>query len=221
MARLGLDAPVISWTSARDRFAEFVLWLALVTATLDKIGHEVYNLQRSEIGELAEPATAGDVGSITMPQKRNPERSEHLGTLARLVRRDADLMLESMVGDHERDGRSWKTEWAAIPEACVAAGAALRIARELVGGLGCVRTPCAEPRSVARNGGRDGDARAGGDGQQTAREQSTPPGPSEDGGRRCRRAARPDRRPPAGQRHQRLAAHRQGLPKTRRRVLGS
>lgn len=135
LARLGLNAPVISWTSARDRFAEFVLWLALVTATLDKIGHEVYNLQRSEIGELAEPATAGDVGSITMPQKRNPERSEHLGTLARLVRRDADLMLEAMVGDHERDGRSWKTEWAALPEACVAGGAALRIARELVGGL--------------------------------------------------------------------------------------
>lgn len=135
MARLGLDAPVVSWTAARDRFAEFVLWLALVTATLDKIGHEIYNLQRSEIGELAEPEAAGGVGSITMPQKRNPERSEHLGTLARLVRRDADLMLEAMVGDHERDGRSWKTEWAAVPEACVAGGAALLIAQELVAGL--------------------------------------------------------------------------------------
>lgn len=145
MARLGLDDPVISWTSARDRFAEFVLWLALVTATLDKIGHEVYNLQRSEIGELAEPAAAGEVGSITMPQKRNPERSEHLGTLARLVRRDADLMLEAMVGDHERDGRSWKTEWAAIPEACVAGGAALLIARELVA---CLEV---HPEAMLRN----------------------------------------------------------------------
>ena len=135
LARFGLAAPAISWTSARDRFAEPVIWLALVTATLDKIGQEVYNLQRSEIGELAEPAGPGGVGSITMPQKRNPERSEHLGTLARLVRRDADLLLEGMVGDHERDGRSWKTEWAAIPEACTAAGAALLIARELVAGL--------------------------------------------------------------------------------------
>ena len=135
MTRLGLGVPVISWTSARDRFAEFVGWLALLTGTLDKIGHEVYNLQRSEIRELAEPATAGSIGSITMPQKRNPERSEHIGTLARLVRRDADLMLEAVVGDHERDGRSWKSEWAAIPEACVAAGAALRLTRELVAGL--------------------------------------------------------------------------------------
>jgi len=135
MARLGLGVPDISWTSSRDRFAEFVVWLAFVTALLDRIGQEVYNLQRSEIGELAEPAGAADVGSITMPHKRNPERSEHLGTLARLVRGAADLMLEAMVGDHERDGRSWKLEWAAIPESCVAAGAALLLARELVAGL--------------------------------------------------------------------------------------
>lgn len=135
LARLGLGTPAISWTAARDRFAEFVGWLALVTGALDRIGHEVYNLQRPEIGELAEPARGDDVGSITMPQKRNPERAEHLGTLARLVRRDADLLLEALVGDHERDGRSWKSEWAAIPEACLATGAALRLARDLLDGL--------------------------------------------------------------------------------------
>jgi adenylosuccinate lyase len=135
MARLGLGVPDISWTSARDRFAEFVVWLAFVTALLDRIGQEVYNLQRSEIGELAEAAGAADVGSITMPHKRNPERSEHLGTLARLVRGAAVLMLEAMVGDHERDGRSWKLEWAVIPESCVTAGAALLLARDLVAGL--------------------------------------------------------------------------------------
>jgi adenylosuccinate lyase len=133
--RLGLAAPTISWTASRDRFAEFGVWLAFVTATLDRIGHEVYNLQRPEIGELAEPAQATDVGSITMPQKRNPERSEHIGTLARLVRRQADLLMEGLVGDHERDGRSWKCEWAALPTACMAACSALRLGRELLDGL--------------------------------------------------------------------------------------
>ena len=135
LARLGLAPPTISWISARDRFAEFVLWLALVTATLAKIGQEIYNLQRSEIGELSEPATPQVVGSITMAQKRNPETSQHLVTLSRLVRRDADVLLEGLVGDHERDGRSWKAEWAAIPEACALTGAALRIAREVLDGL--------------------------------------------------------------------------------------
>ena len=78
LSRLGLGVPDISWLTARDRVAELVGLLALITGTLAKIGNEVYNLQRPEIGELREPATEGVVGSITMPQKRNPERSEHL-----------------------------------------------------------------------------------------------------------------------------------------------
>ena len=49
--------------------------------TLARIGNEVYELQRPEIGELREPARPDLVGSITMPHKRNPERSEHLDTL--------------------------------------------------------------------------------------------------------------------------------------------
>ncbi len=61
----------------------------------------------------------GAVSSITMPHKRNPERSEHLDTLARLVRANAGAMLEAMVQQHERDGRGWKTEWVALPEVCL------------------------------------------------------------------------------------------------------
>ena len=135
LERLGLGVPEISWTSARDRVAEFAGLLALVTGTLAKIGNEVYNLQRPEIGELSEAPTEGVVGSITMPQKRNPERSEHLATLARVVRADAALALEAMVAEHERDGAAWKTEWALLPRACGAAAVALTLAAELTAGL--------------------------------------------------------------------------------------
>jgi len=86
-ADLGLADPVISWTSSRDRVAECGQVLALVCATLARVGVEVYELQRPEIAELAEPAAAGAVGSITMPHKRNPEASEHLDTLARQIGR--------------------------------------------------------------------------------------------------------------------------------------
>ncbi len=72
MARLGLGVPEASWLVARDRIAEFVGLLALITGTLAKLGNEVYNLQRPELGELSEAPTEGVVGSITMPQKRNP-----------------------------------------------------------------------------------------------------------------------------------------------------
>jgi len=84
--RLGLRDPVVPWLTARDRIAEFGHLLAMISATLARIGGEVYALQRPEIGELREPSTPGAVGSITMPHKRNPEGSEHLDTLARLVR---------------------------------------------------------------------------------------------------------------------------------------
>jgi adenylosuccinate lyase len=133
--RLGLGDPGISWTTARDRLAEFLHLLAMITATLARIGREIYELQRPEIGELYEPSPPGSVGSITMPHKRNPEVSEHLVTLSRLVRAQAALALEGMVQEHERDGASWKAEWAAFPDACLYTGAALRLAGAVLEGL--------------------------------------------------------------------------------------
>ena len=133
--RLGLRAPVISWTSSRDVLAEWCALLTLVTGTADRIGHEVLNLQRSEIGELREGFVAGTVGSITMPHKRNPEIGEHLGSLARLVRHLGAAVQEGLVHDHERDGRAWKTEWHAIPEATMLASRAVELLGELVAHL--------------------------------------------------------------------------------------
>jgi adenylosuccinate lyase len=135
LERLGLEAPDTSWLAARDRVAELVTLLALIAGTLAKVGNEVYNLQRPEIGELSEAPAEGVVGSITMPQKRNPERSEHLATLARVVRAAAGLALEGTVAEHERDGAAWKTEWSLLPQACGAAAAALVLAADLAAGL--------------------------------------------------------------------------------------
>lgn len=134
-AELGLGDPGVSWLTARDRIAEFAHVLAMILATLARIGGEVYELQRPEIGELREPAEAGGVSSITMPHKRNPEAGEHLDTLSRLARSSAAVLLESMVQQHERDGRGWKTEWIALPEVCMLAGAALGSARTITEGL--------------------------------------------------------------------------------------
>ncbi len=134
-AELGLDDPGISWLTSRDRLAEVASVFAMVTGTLARIGNEVLELQRPEIGELREPTTTDVVGSITMPHKRNPERSEHLDTLARLVRANAGVLLEGMAQLHERDGRAWKAEWVALPEVCLLTGVALRTAIELLTGL--------------------------------------------------------------------------------------
>ena len=150
-AELGLADPGISWLTARDRGAEFAQLLALICGTLARIGGEVYELQRPEIGELAEAAAAGTVGSITMPHKRNPEASEHLDTLARLVRANAAVMTEGVAQQHERDGRGWKAEWVAWPEACLLAATALQTAIGLLAGL--TVDAAAMRRNLERDGG--------------------------------------------------------------------
>ena len=135
LQKLGLTEPPISWTASRDRLAEWLNLLMMIAATADRIGHEVYNLQRPEIGELSEGFVSGTVGSITMPQKRNPEISEHLGTLSRFVRHHAGYMNENLVHDHERDGRSWKGEWAILPGSCLAVGKSLSLLETLLENL--------------------------------------------------------------------------------------
>ncbi|MBV9816916.1 MAG: adenylosuccinate lyase family protein [Solirubrobacterales bacterium] len=135
LGRLGLRVPEIAWLTARDRVTELMVLCAMVTGTLAKVGNEIKQLQRAEIGEVREPTRDGLVGSITMPHKRNPELSEHLGTLARVVRGGASLALEGGAHEHERDGTAWKTEWAFVPEGCSATAVALGLAAELLSGL--------------------------------------------------------------------------------------
>ena len=134
-AELGLADPGISWLTARDRIAEFAGVLNMICATMARIGNEVYELQRPEISELHEPTTADTVGSITMPHKRNPEGSEHLDTVARLVRANAGVLAEGMIAGHERDGRAWKAEWVALPEVCLLTGVSLDVSRRMLSGL--------------------------------------------------------------------------------------
>jgi adenylosuccinate lyase len=151
-AELGLADPGISWLTSRDRIAEFATLLAMICGTLARIGNEVYELQRPEIGELREPADPDTVSSITMPHKRNPEGSEHLDTLARLVRANAAVLVEGMVVAHERDGRGWKAEWAALPEVCLLTGVAVQVAQGLLSGL--VVDAGAMRRNLERHGDR-------------------------------------------------------------------
>lgn len=133
--RLGLGEPAISWLTTRDRLAEFAQVVAACTVTLARIANEVYALARPELGEVREPSSATTVGSITMPHKRNPELSEQVVALSRLARSMTGVLTETMLGEHERDARSWKAEWVALPELCHYSLAASAMARTLVTGL--------------------------------------------------------------------------------------
>ncbi|MBY4594130.1 adenylosuccinate lyase [Ottowia caeni] len=135
MDKLGLGTPAISWAPARDRFTEYTTVLAMLGATLSKIGNELFNMQRNEFGEVEEGFSDGKLGSSTMPHKRNPTSAENLAGLSRPLRYNATMMIEGMVQEGERDGIAWKMEWKAVPECCMIAGAMLFQTKNLLAGL--------------------------------------------------------------------------------------
>jgi 3-carboxy-cis,cis-muconate cycloisomerase len=132
---LGLAPPSITWHTARDNPAEVSGLLAMIAATLGKIGYDVMLMMQSEIGEVYEPFVPGRGASSTMPQKRNPIASEMLLASSKIVRQLHGGMLDALVQDHERATGQWHVEWHALPEAFVVTAGALRHAREMLGGL--------------------------------------------------------------------------------------
>ncbi|MEV7084858.1 adenylosuccinate lyase [Streptomyces sp. NPDC093085] len=137
LERLGLQrAQICTQAVARDRFAEFVGWAALTAACLENAATEVRNLQRTEIGEVAEHfVTGAQIGSSAMPHKRNPVLSERVCSLSRLLRSLVGPALENVVTWHERDLANSANERFVLPEVCVLLEEALITATTVVDGL--------------------------------------------------------------------------------------
>ena len=105
MTHLGLGVPLATTqVVGRDRYIEYVSWLANIAATCEKILQEVRNLQRSEIQEAGEGFDIKkQVGSSTMAHKKNPIKSENASGLARIVRSMIIPTYENALLWHERD----------------------------------------------------------------------------------------------------------------------
>ena len=113
-------APVSSQIIQRDRHAHFVSTLALVASSLEKFATEVRSLQRTEIREVEEPFGEGQMGSSAMPHKRNPELSERVCGLARLIRGYSLTAMENVALWHERDISHSSAERLVLPDSCLA-----------------------------------------------------------------------------------------------------
>ncbi len=104
MKELGLSpAEVSNQVVQRDRHAEVLSDLAIFAASIEKIAKEIRNLQRTEILEISESFAKKQVGSSTMPHKRNPHKSERVCSLARVLRGNIVVALENIALEHERD----------------------------------------------------------------------------------------------------------------------
>jgi adenylosuccinate lyase len=119
----------------RDRHAEYIMYLANLATTLDKIALEIRSLQRSEIAEVEEGTGKRQVGSSTMPHKRNPIRCEQICGLARVIRSYVDPALQNNLLWDERDLTNSSCERIIIPEATILTDHILKLASEVIEGL--------------------------------------------------------------------------------------
>ncbi len=118
LRQLGLKpATATTQVIQRDRYAEYVAALAICGATLEKVALEIRGLQRTEVGEAAEPFRRGQKGSSSMPHKRNPELCERICGLARLLRGWLVVALENVALWHERDISHSSAERIILPDA--------------------------------------------------------------------------------------------------------
>ena len=135
-AKLGLTpAPVSSQILQRDRHAQFVTTLAIISSSLEKFATEIRGLQRTETREAEEPFEAGQTGSSAMPHKRNPELCERICCLARLVRGYALTSMENIALWHERDISHSSTERIILPDSCFLVDYSLSIFTSVMEGL--------------------------------------------------------------------------------------
>ncbi len=112
--------PVSNQITQRDRHAEYVLTLALIGASIEKVALEIRHLQRTEVREAEEPFRPGQKGSSAMPHKRNPITAERLCGLARVLRAYAMAAMENVALWHERDISHSSVERIILPDASIA-----------------------------------------------------------------------------------------------------
>lgn len=126
--------PAATQVVQRDRHATYVLELALLASSLDKIATELRNLQHTEILEVEEPFREGQQGSSAMPHKRNPILNERISGLARVLRGYAVPALENVVLWHERDISNSSVERVILPDASILADYLLALTARVLSG---------------------------------------------------------------------------------------
>jgi len=127
--KLRLRDPGYCWHTERIGIVDYAQWLAFVTGSLGKMGQDIVLMAQNELGEFQ---FQGAGGSSAMAHKQNPVKAEALATLARFNATLAGGMQHAMIHEQERSGAAWTFEWMTIPQLCVAPGASLRNASELL-----------------------------------------------------------------------------------------
>lgn len=133
--RIGLAPMALPHRAIVDHFAELVCVLGMVAATGASVAEEIARLMSVEYGEVSEPIPAGDVGSTTMPQKRNSKLCSAAVATSAKIRALVPLALDGMIQSHEVDGAKSVLIDHAVTESCILTGDLLTGLTRIVDGL--------------------------------------------------------------------------------------
>jgi adenylosuccinate lyase len=131
---LGLKPIYIGQHQRIDKFSEIVTNLSLISSLIGRIGLEIRDLSAEEVKEVFEPWTKGMHSSSTMPQKRNPEPSEWLEGIAKIVR-VLPVSMNSITMQHERDATRMAPEFLVLPLAFTLVHAQVKSVTRIIEGL--------------------------------------------------------------------------------------
>jgi len=134
--KLGIQSAQISTQIlSRDRHYNFLTALASINNSLERFATNIRLLQQTEIGEIEEPFSKGG-GSSAMPHKRNPNKSERVCSLARLVRAFTIVAGENQALQwHERSLDESANERFTIPLSLMLTYYNLRLFNQIMTGL--------------------------------------------------------------------------------------
>ena len=101
---LGLEASEYSNQLAEpEALLRLLLEMNVAFGIVANLADDLRHLQRSEIGEVFEGFEATQVGSSTMPQKRNPWNSEHVKSLWKAFSPRVVTFYMDQISEHQRD----------------------------------------------------------------------------------------------------------------------
>lgn len=101
---LGLSASEYSNQLVEPEYLlRLLLEMNVAFGIIANLADDLRNLQRSEIGEVFEYFASTQVGSSTMPQKRNPWNSEHVKSLWKAMCPRVITFYMDQISEHQRD----------------------------------------------------------------------------------------------------------------------
>ena len=86
-----------------EHVLRLLLEMNVAFGIIANLADDLRNLQRSEIGEVFEYFSKEQVGSSTMPQKRNPWNSEHVKSLWKAMCPRVMTFYMDQISEHQRD----------------------------------------------------------------------------------------------------------------------